>query len=99
MIDPHRSRGFTLQTRVRSTAVNDTAAYFLPLDVSTRFGRRLRELRRERNYTQVRLAADFGIDPTYIDHVECGRRSVSLSTLEVIAFGMNLRLSELLKDL
>jgi len=69
------------------------------LDVSSRFGLRLRELRRERNLTQLRMARDFGIDRSFISDVERGRKSISLPMLEVIALGMKISLSELLKNL
>ena len=73
--------------------------YFLPLDVSSRFGVRLRHLRRERNLTQLRMATDFGIDRTFISDVELGRKSISLPMLEVLALGFQLSLSELLRDI
>jgi len=68
-------------------------------DVSSRFGARLRELRRERNLTQLRMANDFGIDRSFISDVERGRKSISLPMLEVIALGMKMTLSELLRDI
>lgn len=71
----------------------------LPRDVSSRFGVRLRELRRERNLTQLRMANDFGIDRSFISDVERGRKSISLPMLEVIALGMKLTLSDLLRDI
>ncbi len=77
----------------------DRPGYYLPLHVSSRFGARLRTLRMERQLTQVRMAKDFGIDRTYISDVERGRKSISLPTLEVLALGLKLSLSELLKDL
>lgn len=70
----------------------------LPRDVSARFGLRLRQLRRERTLTQTRMAAVFGIDRSFISDVERGRKSISLPTLEIIALGLNMTLSELLKD-
>ena len=79
--------------------VNNVAAYFLPMEVSRRFGVRLRELRNQRNYTQLRFSVDFGIEQSYLSDVECGRKSASLAMLELIALGMNVPLSELLKDL
>jgi transcriptional regulator with XRE-family HTH domain len=69
------------------------------MDVSSRFGVRLRQLRRERNLTQLRMAIDFGIDRSFISDVERGRKSISLPMLEVIALGLKMSLSELLKDL
>ena len=73
--------------------------YFLPLDVSSRFGVRLRQLRRDRNMTQLRMAVEFGIDRTFISDVERGRKSISLPMLEVVALGFQLSLSELLRDI
>lgn len=60
-------------------------------------GQRLRELRRERQLTQLRMAVDFGIDRTFISDVETGRKSISLPFLEVIALGLKMSLSELLE--
>jgi DNA-binding XRE family transcriptional regulator len=73
--------------------------FYLPIDVSSRFGARLRELRRERNMTQLRMATDFGIDRSFISDVERGRKSISLPMLEVIALGMNMSLSDLLQNI
>ncbi|HEY0758402.1 MAG TPA: helix-turn-helix transcriptional regulator [Acidisarcina sp.] len=73
--------------------------YYLPMDVSSRFGARLRELRRERNMTQLRMAIDFGIDRSFISDVERGRKSISLPMLEIMALGLHMSLSELLKDI
>jgi DNA-binding XRE family transcriptional regulator len=71
----------------------------LPRDVSSRFGVRLRELRRQHNMTQLRMATVFGIDRSFISDVERGRKSISLPMLEVIALGMHISLSDLLRDL
>jgi transcriptional regulator with XRE-family HTH domain len=49
--------------------------------------------------TQVDMAVMFGIDRSYISEVECGKKGVSLATLEVIALGLGMELSELLKNL
>ena len=71
----------------------------LARDVSSRFGVRLRELRRQHNMTQLRMATVFGIDRSFISDVERGRKSISLPMLEVIALGMRISLSDLLRDL
>jgi DNA-binding XRE family transcriptional regulator len=67
-------------------------------DVSSRFGRRLRELRLTRNLTQSEMGRRFGIDRSFISDVERGRKSISLPMLEVIALGMNISLAELFID-
>ncbi len=69
------------------------------LDVSSRFGRRLRELRLERKLTQSDMAKKFGIDRSFISDVERGRKSISLPLLEVIALGLQISLSTLFEDL
>ncbi len=74
----------------------DTSSQSLPRDVSSRFGLRLRELRRAKNMTQLRMAVDFGIDRSFISDVERGRKSISLPMLEVIALGLDVSLSDLL---
>ncbi len=90
---------FLVPRPLPSPAVRRPDQYFLPKDVSSRFGLRLRELRRERNLTQLRMAVEFGIDRTFISDVERGRKSISLPMLEVLALGFNLSLSELLRDI
>jgi len=77
-------------------AMNTSA---MPRDVASRFGRRLRQLRRERNLTQLGMAVDFGIDRSFISDVERGRKSMSLPMLEVVALGLQVSLSDLLRDL
>ena len=71
----------------------------LPIDISSRFGVRLRELRHEKKLTQLRMAVDFGIDRSYISDVERGCKAVSLPMLEVIALGFGMSLSELFRNL
>jgi DNA-binding XRE family transcriptional regulator len=78
---------------------SDASSQSLPRDVSSRFGLRLRELRRAKNMTQLRMAVDFGIDRSFISDVERGRKSISLPMLEVIALGLDVSLSDLLNGI
>ena len=73
--------------------------YHSPNSLSSRFGRRLKELRQEHRWTQTQMASRFGIDRSFISDVERGRKTVSLPTLEVIALGMKVSLSELFRDI
>ena len=93
------SSSFVVQRSPHSAAVRNPHNYYLPMDVSSRFGVRLRQLRRERNMTQLQMATGFGIDRTFISDVERGRKSISLQLLEVIAIGLHMSLSDLLKDI
>jgi DNA-binding XRE family transcriptional regulator len=90
---------FVAQRSPTCAAVRNPQNYYLPMDVSSRFGVRLRLLRRERNLTQLRMAVEFGIDRTFISDVERGRKSISLPMLEVLALGLRMSLSELLRDI
>lgn len=88
-----------VQRSPNCAAMRNPSNYYLPMDVSSRFGVRLRQLRRERNLTQLRMAVDFGIDRTFISDVERGRKSISLPMLEVLALGLKMSLSDLLQDI
>lgn len=66
-------------------------------DIRSRFGRRLRQLRDQRGWTQVELAERLGLDRSYIADIERGNRNVSLVNLELIALGFDLTLTELFR--
>jgi DNA-binding XRE family transcriptional regulator len=93
------SRAYIPQRSPNCAAMRNPSGYYLPMDVSSRFGTRLKHLRRERNLTQVQMATTFGIDRTFISDVERGRKSISLQTMEILALGMKMSLSELLREI
>lgn len=95
----HATSPFIVSRPLPGVATRRPENFYLPRDVSSRFGLRLRELRRARNLTQLRMATEFGIDRTFISDVERGRKSISLPMLEVLALGFRLSLSELLRDI
>lgn len=53
--------------------------------VLVNFGKRVRELRLERGWTQEYLAEKTGFHPTYIGRVERGERNLSLVNVEKFA--------------
>lgn len=59
------------------------------------FGKRIRQLRTERNLSQEQLAELTGFHRTYIGMVERGERNPSLSNVGVFANAFQLSLSEL----
>ncbi len=67
--------------------------------IDARFGARMRNLRKERQWTQSYMAIHFGIDRSHISDVERGRKSMTLSLVEVVALGFEISLSELLDHL
>jgi len=60
------------------------------------FGKRIRQLRIERNLSQEELAELTGFHRTYIGMVERGERNLSLSNIGVFAKTFEMSVSELL---
>ena len=68
-------------------------------NITRRFGVRLRALRTKRGWTQVEMAEKLGIDRSYISDMERGKKNVCLPTLEIVAKGLGLTISQVLKGL
>ena len=66
-------------------------------DICVRFGRRLRELREDRGWSQDYLAQTSGIGRTHISQLENGRREAGLRMLETLAGVFEVNAAELLK--
>lgn len=62
-----------------------------------RVGRRIRSLRRRKEWRLVDLAEQSGVSKTHISDIETGKREVCLLTLERIAIALNVHPSDLLK--
>lgn len=61
------------------------------------FGQRLRTLRIEKNLTQEQFALKCGLHKNYIGMVERGERNPSLINIDVIAKGLDISMSELMR--
>jgi transcriptional regulator with XRE-family HTH domain len=83
------------QTKLSSVSIKPLP----PLDVSLRFGRRVRALRQQSGRTQVQLSDYLGIDRTFLSDLERGKKSISLSYIETIAQGFGLSLSQMMIDI
>jgi transcriptional regulator with XRE-family HTH domain len=59
------------------------------------FGRRVRELRHKRGYTQERLAEKSGLHVTYLGGIERGTRNPSLASIGRLAKAFRVPLAEL----
>jgi transcriptional regulator with XRE-family HTH domain len=55
-----------------------------PMNIQKRIGIRIKELRTEKKLTQEELAWEADIDRTYMNHVENGRKNISVNILEKI---------------
>lgn len=54
------------------------------MDMKTKIGLRIKELRTDRNLTQEEVAWKAEVDRTFMNHVENGKRNVSVDTLTKI---------------
>lgn len=66
-------------------------------DVKVLFGRRVRQLRVERGVSQEAFAHQVKIDRSYYGSIERGERNVSLENICLIAAGLGVPPSELLR--
>lgn len=68
-------------------------------DIKIRFGKRLRELRLEKGWSQEALANLAEIDRTYIPGIENGRRNISIVVIEKLALVFSISVSDFLKGI
>lgn len=68
-------------------------------DILSRFGTRLRELRKKKGFSQEALAAICELDRTYVSGIERGERNVALRNIERLAIGLGTTTGELLRGL
>ncbi|OIP01484.1 MAG: transcriptional regulator [Bacteroidetes bacterium CG2_30_33_31] len=61
------------------------------------FGQQLKKLRIEKNLTQEQFAKKCGLHKNYIGMVERGERNPSLINIELIAKGLEISISDLMK--
>lgn len=54
------------------------------MDMKTKIGLRIKELRSDQNLTQEEVAWKAEVDRTFMNHVENGKRNVSVDTLTKI---------------
>ena len=54
------------------------------MDIKTKIGLRIKEIRTEKNLTQEGVAWKADVDRTFMNHVENGKRNVSVDTLTKI---------------
>jgi len=66
-------------------------------DICIRFGRRVRELRKERGWRQLDLAEQAGISENYVSDLELGRKEVCLRTIEALSKALDTDILGLMK--
>lgn len=64
------------------------------MDIRAKVGCRIRELRKELDLTQEKLAFKADVDKTYLNEVENGKRNVSMINLEKIITALEVSIKE-----
>jgi transcriptional regulator with XRE-family HTH domain len=65
------------------------------MDIKLKIAQRIKELREKRGLTQEALAYKSDVDRTYMNHVENGKRNISIINLEkIIVDGLEVSLLE-----
>ena len=73
--------------------------YYCTMNIQTTIGLRIKELRTEKNLTQEAIAFKAEIDRTFMNHVENGKRNVSIETLEkIICNGFEINFQDFFND-
>ena len=61
-----------------------------------RLGKRLRMLRKQREWTQVYMAEHVGMDRSFISDLENGRKEICIRNLELLATAFGMTISKLM---
>lgn len=67
----------------------------MPKDVVRKVGRRIRELRQKRGWSQEKLAEESGLHRTYIGQVERGEKSIGIENLFRLAAALGVSATRL----
>ena len=69
------------------------------MEINKFFGKKISEIRKEKGFSQEKLALEADIDRTYMNDIEKGSRNISLKIAHKLSEALNIPLSNLLKDL
>lgn len=64
-----------------------------------KFGKRIRELRLEKGWSQEQFADEVGVHRTYIGAVERGEQNIALDNIERVAKRLGISVEELFRGL
>lgn len=62
-------------------------------------GKRIKELRTQKGFSQEKFSLLIGMDRTYFASVELGKRNISIKNIQKISNGLGVTLEELFKGL
>lgn len=65
------------------------------MDLKEKIGQRIKGLREENNLKQEELAWQSNLDRTYLNHVETGKRNITVASLQkIVVDGLKITLSD-----
>lgn len=71
----------------------------LCMEIQEKIAIRIKDIRLLKKYTQEELAWRSEVDRTFMNHVENGRRNISIKTLEkIVTAGLSMSLTEFFND-
>ena len=68
-------------------------------NIKVRIGKRIREIRIKKGFSQEKLALLSDLDRTYLPSIENGKRNISITVLERISNALGMTVSEITKEL
>ena len=68
------------------------------MNIKTKIGLRIKELRNNKRISQEKLAEIADLDRTYINSVENGKRNISIENIEKIAKALGVSLQEFFNE-
>ena len=68
-------------------------------DIQHAFGKRIRELRRERGWSQEKMAEMSGMHWTCIGQVERGERNLTLQSIQCIARALRMKIANMFRGI
>ena len=68
-------------------------------NIHTKIGRKIKEIRNNKNLSQEKLANIADIDRTYLPDIEKGNRKISIQILNKITTALEISLSDFFKDI
>lgn len=69
------------------------------VNIQTKFGNRIRELRTQKGFSQEELSFRCDLHRTYISDIERGSRNISLKNIKVLAAALDVSISEMFKNI
>jgi len=67
-------------------------------NLQKKLGKRIRQLRKDRGYSQESFAFECGLHRTYVGCIERGEKNITVANVEKVAKALKITMEELFKD-